>query len=91
MLSFWKFRVDKFEPQHIKNQKKNSWIKGNLANVFCQDQQKHKQVTMKKLLLLIDDIKKSWIKQHFCAYFFRLPIFVKYEFCACQCLLILDV
>ena len=74
LASFWKFRVYiNFSPIEKRTRK----IKGYAANF----QWKGRQVTMEKLLLLIDS-EKSWINQHFFAYFWGEFISVKYEFFA---------
>ena len=80
MASFWKFWLYKFQPQGKRNKKKTVESR-DFRLMFCQDQRKDRQVTMEKLLLLIDS-KKSWIDQK-CLYIcFCEFIFAKYEFSA---------
>ena len=63
--------------------RKKQLNQGTFGWCFCQDQRKDKQVTIVKLLLLIDS-KKSWINQKILCIFFYFCefIFAKYEFSA---------
>ena len=57
-----------------KEKEKDSWIKGHAAHFFCQDQVKERQVTMEKLLLLID----SELKFRMYLIFWSWPKFAKF-------------
>ena len=79
-VSFLKFRVYKFQPQRKKNKTVES---GDIWLMFLSrsTQQKDRQVTMEKLLLLI--LKKAELTKLFCAYFFSCKYYFReYEFCA---------
>ena len=75
--SFLKFRVYKFQPQRKKIRQLNQGTFGFLSR---STQQKDRQVTMEKLLLLI--LKKAELTKLFCAYFFSCKYYFReYEFC----------